>query len=220
MAKHITTQAEELPYNSSISENHPFAANLRKKEGNPFSSQIFSKDTLTPGTATHNLSAENGRRRRESVGIGSFNREGTLQENLKFLQRVQPMVSPRVNFEKQRDCESTNSGSGNELLKTKNFDFLKKRKEQGEPSAAQSIKVFQPVKHSEHMWPLSISPMEQKSPLMAKELHIEPSSASKVENRHHLKPAESLAGSHIEFKKKKAFDNDFALKFQPKSAET
>lgn len=131
MAKHITTQAEELPYNSSISENQPFAASLRKKEGNPFSSQIFSKDSLTPGTATHNLSVENGRRRRESVGIGSFGREGTLQENLKFLQRVQPVVSPRVNFEKQRDCESTNSGSGNELLKTKNFDFLKKRKEQG-----------------------------------------------------------------------------------------
>lgn len=70
------------------------------------------------------------------------------------------------------------------------------------------------------MWPLSISPMEQKSPPLAKDLHIEPSSASKVENRHHLKPAESPVGNHIEFKKKKAFDNDFALKFQPKTAET
>ena len=112
MAKHVSTQAEEVPNNSSISENHPFAASLRKKEGNPFASQIFSKDS-TPTSATHNLSAENGRRRRESVGIGSFNREGTLQENLKFLQRVQPGVSPRLTFDKQRDCESTNSGSGN-----------------------------------------------------------------------------------------------------------
>ena len=97
MAKHITTQAEELPYNSSISENQPIV-NLRQKEGNPFSSQIFSKHTLASSTATHNLSAENGRRRRESVGIGSYTREGTLQENLRFLQRVQPAVSPRVNF--------------------------------------------------------------------------------------------------------------------------
>lgn len=104
------------------------------------------------------------------------------------------------------------------MLKTKNFDFLKKRKEQGESTATQSIKVFQPTKHTEHMWPLSISPMQQKSPLMARDILIEPSSASKAENRHHLKPSEPLAGSNIEFKKKKAFDNDFALKLSPRGA--
>lgn len=51
------------------------------------------------------------------------------------------------------------------MLKPKNFDFLKKRKEvkeDKEPVSAgpsKSVKVFQPLKRSEIIWPLAISPI-------------------------------------------------------------
>jgi hypothetical protein len=72
------------------------------------------------------------------------------QENLRFLQRVPPVVPQRINVQKQMDCESTNSGSGNELVKPKNFDFLKKRKEakDQEGQGPQSLRLFQQIKGS------------------------------------------------------------------------
>lgn len=60
------------------------------------------------------------------------------------------------------------------------------------------------------MWPLSISPMEQTSPIHVKEEHEQPASASKLEYRHH-KPEVNYA-SAIEFKKKKMNENEI----QPK----
>ncbi len=50
-------------------------------------------------------------------------------------------------------------------MKPKTFDFLKKRREGNEsntlpPSySEQNLKPFQPLKKSDMMWPLSISPM-------------------------------------------------------------
>jgi hypothetical protein len=38
-------------------------------------------------------------------------------------------LSRPLPFTQKHDCESTNSGSGNELVKPNNFGFLKKRKE-------------------------------------------------------------------------------------------
>jgi len=60
------------------------------------------------------------------------------------------------------------------LLKpTKNFDFLKKKKEEMECNNSgvspnnQYLKPFHPLKKSDMIWPLSISPMEQKSSKIA-----------------------------------------------------
>lgn len=70
------------------------------------------------------------------------------------------------------------------MMKPKNFDFLKKKKEVKEDSdnsdmLPKTVKQFNPLKKSEIIWPLSISPMEQK---MSKtfEFPTEPSSATKV----------------------------------------
>jgi hypothetical protein len=57
---------------------------------------------------------------------------------------------------------------------------LKKRKDQNDPNGSQSLKQFQLFKKSEQMWPLSISPMEQRSPLYVKDTHEEPASAGKL----------------------------------------
>ena len=45
------------------------------------------------------------------------------------MQRSRPFETIKANSMVEKyDCESTNSGSGQELLKTKTFDFLKKKK--------------------------------------------------------------------------------------------
>lgn len=85
----------------------------------------------------------------------------------------QPIISNQNKNVQKNDCESTNSGSGNELVKPKQFDFLKKKKDMKEELSSgnntpvgntETVRTFNPMKKSEHMWPLSISPMEQKIP--------------------------------------------------------
>ena len=51
-------------------------------------------------------------------------------------------------------------------MEPKKFDFLRKRKENNDQSANNNqtenlMPTFQPFKKSEHIWPLSKSPMEQ-----------------------------------------------------------
>lgn len=82
--------------------------------------------------------------------------------------RTPPFQPLSTNQEKElqkNDCQSTNSGSGPEMLKPKNFDFLKKKKEMKEGKqpestvGSKSSKLFQPFKKSEIIWPMSSSPM-------------------------------------------------------------
>jgi hypothetical protein len=63
---------------------------------------------------------------------------------------------------------------------------LKRKKEETEGNSgnispnAQGLKPFQPLKKSDIMWPLSISPMEQKSPkVLLQDQTLETNSAGK-----------------------------------------
>ena len=113
-------------------------------------------------------------KRRESVQLNTFSGKG--DDKLKFIQRVppfQPIMSNQNKNLQKNDCQSTNSGSGNELVKPKQFDFLKKKKEMKQQGTSgnntpvgniETVKQVNPLKKSEIIWPLSISPMEQKVP--------------------------------------------------------
>lgn len=57
------------------------------------------------------------------------------------LNKIQSLPLEKNYHEKQIDCDSTQSGSGNEV-KPKNFDFLKKKKELNQPEQA---KDFSPM---------------------------------------------------------------------------
>ena len=58
-------------------------------------------------------------------------KEGIYSDKLKFMRNVpfQPLSSNQEKKIEKNDCESTNSGSGAEMMKPKNFDFLKKKKD-------------------------------------------------------------------------------------------
>ena len=110
------------------------------KESNSFASQIMFPQAATNTSngegekKTHTEPSEMGLpRRRESVDFETMARKGEQNlEKFKFWQRsqpFQPISSNQSQALQKNDCESTNSGSGPEILKPKNFDFLKKKKQ-------------------------------------------------------------------------------------------
>lgn len=186
MARHIPATYEDEFY-SQNHQNHPQSPlskdSSRVTGVNPFPSKINAQENMYKMDKKDNQKRINtdifepARQWKQTADQITITRhDAIVADNLHFLQRDKHLASVKPLRSVHEDCESTNSGSGNQF-KPRNFDFLKKRKQrqqQGSLAGSASLKQFQPfqsLKKSDIIWPLSMSPIEQKVSFMQKQVY-------------------------------------------------